>query len=120
MREQIIRKTHKIDAEGKSIGRLASTVAAVLIGKNNVHYAPNKDVGDFVEVSNIGKVKFTGKKIEKSVYKKHTGYLGGLKITPVKKVFAENSNEVLRHAVSNMLPKNTFRASRLRRLTFKK
>ena len=118
--EQIKRETIKIDATGKVLGRLATEIAVLLKGKNKPGYLPNKDTGDIVVVSNAGKMKITGKKIEQKQYYHHTGYLGGLKAKSLKMLFPENPGEVLRLAVYGMLPKNKLRAKRIKRLKFEK
>jgi len=110
------RKTHTIDAANKVLGRLATEIAILLRGKNKIDFAPNKDIGDFVVVKNIKKIKVTGKKFEKKIYYHHTGYLGGLKETPFKKLFKKDPGEVLKKAVFGMLPKNKLRAKQIKRL----
>lgn len=112
------RKTHTIDATGEVLGRLASEIAVLLRGKHKTDFAPNKDAGDFVIVKNVEKIKITGKKIEKKKYYYHSGYLGGLKEIPLKKLLSERPTEVLKRAVSGMLPKNRLRAKMIRRLKF--
>lgn len=104
--EKIKRKEHILDAKGKSLGRLASQIAILLQGKHKPIYRPYLDVGDKVIVKNIKKVKFTGKKFEQKVYKRHSGYPGGLKIIPLKDLFKKDPEKVLRLAVKRMLPKN--------------
>ena len=111
-------KTHKIDAEGKVLGRLAAKISVLLRGKNKPDFAPHKEGGDFVIVKNVGKIKFTGKKFEKKKYYRHSGYPGGLKEAPLKKVFQIRPQEVLREAVLGMLPKNKLRARMIKRLKF--
>lgn len=111
------RKTHTIDAAGKVLGRLATEIAILLRGKNKPDFVLNKDMGDFVIVKNFDKIKFTGKKFEQKIYYHHTGYLGGLKETPLKKLFEKNPAEVLKKAVFGMLPKNKLRARQIKRLT---
>jgi large subunit ribosomal protein L13 len=112
------RKTHIIDARQKSLGRLATKVAILLRGKQKADFVPNRDMGDFVVIKNIKEVKITGKKLEQKKYHRHSGYLGGLKETPMKKVFKENPGEVLKKAVYGMLPKNKLRAEQIKRLKF--
>ena len=112
-------KTHTIDAAGRSLGRLAVQIANLLRGKHKPDFVPYKDTGDFVVVENIEKVKFTGKKIEKKKYYHHSGYLGGLKEQPLKKLFKNNPQEVLRRAVFGMLPKNRLRSRIIKKLRFK-
>ncbi len=112
------RETHTIDAAGKVLGRLATQIAILLRGKHKVNFVPYKDMGDFVIVKNIAQVKFTGKKMEKKIYYHHTGYLGGLKEVPLKKLFEKDPAKVLRKAVWRMLPKNKLRAKQIKRLKF--
>ena len=109
-------KTYTIDADGKVLGRLAGEIALLLRGKHKPEFAPYKDIGDFVIVKNIGKIKLTGKKFKQKVYYRHSGYLGGLKIIPLKKIFDRNPGEVLRKAVFGMLPKNRLRDKMIKRL----
>jgi len=112
------RDIHIIDAEGKPLGRIASQIAVLLMGKHKPDFVPNQDQGDFVHVKNVEKIKLTGKKIEQKKYYRHSGYLGHLKEISVKKVMSQKPEEVLRRAVSGMLPKNRLRKQRLRRLKF--
>ncbi|MBD3359877.1 MAG: 50S ribosomal protein L13 [Candidatus Buchananbacteria bacterium] len=116
---KIDRKNHQIDATDQAIGRLATQIAALLRGKHKPNYAPQVDNGDFVVVTNIDKVRFTGKKIEQKKYYRYSGYPGGLKTTKLKKIFNESPQEVLKKAVYNMLPKNKLRQHIIKRLTFK-
>lgn len=109
-------KTHTIDATGKSLGRLAGQIALLLRGKNKTDFAPHKEMGDFVVVKNIKKIRFTGKKLEQKKYYRHSGFLGGLKKTPMEKVFKTNPGEVLKEAVFGMLPKNKLRAKQIKKL----
>ena len=96
------RETHTIDATGKVLGRMAAKIAVLLRGKDKPEFMPNQDIGDFVIVKNIDKVKITGNKMEGKIYYHHTGYMGGLKETPLKKVFDKSPAEVLRRAVFGM------------------
>ena len=116
---EIKRSTHQIDATDKPLGRLATAVAVVLRGKNKPDFQPQIDGGDFVEVVNADKIKFTGKKLERKEFITHSNYPGGLKRKKVKEVFAANPGEVLRHAVIGMLPKNKLRDSMIKRLIIK-
>jgi len=118
MKPKINRKIHKIDAEGKVAGRLASELAILLMGKNKSSYAPNVDNGDFIEVSNVDKLKFTGKKLLQKKYYHYSGYQGGLKEKKLKDVFEKSPNIVLHKAVYNMLPKNKLRKNFIKRLKF--
>jgi len=110
------RKTHTIDATGKVLGRLAAQIAILLRGKHKPDFVPYKDMGDFVVVKDVGKLKITGKKMEQKKYFRHTGYLGGVKEISLKQLFKENPAEVLRKAVFGMLPKNKLRAKQIKRL----
>ena len=113
------REIHTIDATGKVLGRLATEIAVLLRGKHKPDFVPYKDMGDFVVVKNVDKIKVTGKKIEKKKYYRHSGYLGGLKEIPLKKLFEKNPAEVLRKAVWGMLPSNKLRPEQIKRLKFK-
>lgn len=114
------RKTHTIDATGKVLGRLATEIAILLRGKHRPDFLPYKDMGDFIIVKNVDKIRLTGKKIEKKKYFRHTGYLGSLKETPLKKLFKENPDQVLKKAVFGMLPKNRLRPKQIKRLKIEK
>jgi len=112
------RKTHKIDATGKVLGRLASEIAILLQGKHKPNFDPSKDMGDFVIVKNVDKMKITGKKLEQKKYYCHSGYLGHLKEIPLEKLLSKNPAEVLKKAVMKMLPKNKLRKKMIKRLKF--
>jgi large subunit ribosomal protein L13 len=112
------RKTHTIDAADKILGRLATEVAVLLRGKNKPDFAPYKDIGDFVVIKNVEKIRVTGNKMEQKKYYRHSGYLGGLKEIPLKTLFKERPAEVFRKAVFGMLPKNKLRARQIKRLNF--
>ncbi len=114
------RETHTIDATGKILGRLASEIAVLLRGKHKPIFLPYKDIGDFVVVKNLDKLKFTGKKLEQKKYFRHSEYLGGVKIIPLKKLFRERPEEVLKKAVLRMLPPNRLRAKQIKRLKVEK
>jgi large subunit ribosomal protein L13 len=110
------RKKHTIDATGKVLGRLAAEVAVLLRGKHKPNFVHHQDLGDFVVVKNIEKIKFTGKKFKNKKYYHHSGYLGGLKEISLEKLFKKNPGRVLRMAVWGMLPKNKMRAKIIKRL----
>jgi large subunit ribosomal protein L13 len=114
----IKRKKIEIDAAGKTPGRLAARIAMILMGKAKVGYRTHVDSGDKVIVVNVKDMHFTGKKIDQKVYRHHSMHPGGLKETPAKKMMTEKPEEVLRHAVSKMLPKNKLRTARMLRLSF--
>ena len=113
---KIERKLHKINAENNSAGRLASKIAIILRGKNKPEFTPNIDCGDIVEVANIKKLKFTGKKLEQKKYYRYSGYPGGLKETKIKDLFESNPSEILKRADRDMLPPVKFRNDMLKRL----
>lgn len=113
---KIDRKLHKIDATGKAVGRLASEIAIILRGKNKPEYQPNVDNGDIVEVSNIKKLKFTGKKLEQKKYYSYSGYPGGLKEKKLKELAESNPAEILERAVREMLAPTKLRKGMMKRL----
>ncbi len=110
------RKTHTIDATGKVLGRLAAEIAILLRGKSKIDFFPYKDMGDFVAVKNVSKLKITGKKMEQKKYFRHSDYPGGVKEIPFKKIFKEKPTFTLKTAVFGMLPKNKLRAKMIKRL----
>ena len=116
---EIKRDTQTIDATGKAVGRIATQVAMMLRGKNKPTFEPHIDAGDNVVVENIGAVVFTGKKLVQKDYYHHTQYPGGIRRTPMKKIFDHDPAEVLRRAVYGMLPKNKLRDGMMKRLTIK-
>lgn len=119
MTEIIQREKHNFDAAGQVAGRLASETAILLMGKHKVDFQPNLDVGDYVEVVNVAQLKFTGKKLERGSKTKHSGFPGGLKISPLAKLFQEDPAKLFRRMVYNMLPKNKLRKEMIKRLMFK-
>jgi large subunit ribosomal protein L13 len=112
---EVERKWYVVDAEGKHLGRLATEIVRVLRGKNKPRYTPHVDVGDFVVVVNADRVAVTGRKAEQRVYRRHSGYPGGMKETSYEQMLARKPTEVLRKAVYGMMPK-----TRLARKQFKK
>ncbi len=100
------RKWYLIDAEDQILGRLATQIADILRGKNKVNFTPHVDCGDYVIVINADKVQLTGKKLDQKKYKRHSGYLGGLKETSAKEMLEKHPERVIEHAVRGMLPKN--------------
>ena len=114
--ETVERKWYVVDAEGVTLGRLATKVASVLRGKHKPTYTPNVDTGDFVIVINTDKVVLTGKKLEDKYYRYHSGYIGGLKEIPYKKLMAEKSDLAVYEAVKGMLPKNSLGRVMLKKL----
>ena len=114
--ETVERKWYVVDAAGLPLGRLATRVASVLRGKHKPTFTPNVDTGDFVIVINTDKVVLTGKKLEDKFYRYHTGYIGGLKEIPYKKLMAEKSDLAVYEAVKGMLPKNSLGRVMLKKL----
>ena len=114
--ETVERKWYVVDAAGVTLGRLATRVATVLRGKNKPTFTPNVDTGDFVIVINTDKVVLTGKKLEDKFYRYHTGYIGGLKEIPYKKLMAEMSDLAVYEAVKGMLPKNSLGRAMIKKL----
>ena len=112
---EVERKWYVVDAEGKHLGRLATEIVRVLRGKNKPQYTPHVDVGDFIVVVNADRVAVTGRKAEQRVYRRHSGYPGGMKETSYEQMLARKPTEVLRKAVYGMMPK-----TRLARKQFKK
>ncbi len=104
-REDIKRSWHVVDANGKTLGRLATAVASVLKGKNKPIYTRHVDTGDFVIVVNADKVHLTGKKLDQKTYYSHSGYPGGLKSVTAGTLMKSNPEEVIKKAVEGMLPK---------------
>lgn len=115
-KEDIKREWYLIDAKGKTLGRLASFIARILMGKGKPSYTPHLDLGDGVIVINADQIRVTGKKMENKLYRWHTGYLGGLRTFTLREMLSRNPQKVLYLAVKGMLPKNKLRASRLKRL----
>jgi len=113
------RKTYTIDANGHSVGRIATKVANLLRGKNNPDFEYNQDKGNFVIIENISKLKFTGKKLDQKKYYSYSGYPGGLKEKKMSELFEKNPNEILKKAIYKMLPKNKLRKEMIKRLSFK-
>ena len=105
-----------INAENTIVGRLAAYISKVLRGKNKNQYTPNMDVGDFVIVTNIDKIKFTGKKLKDKKYYRHTGYPGGIKITSPETLLKKKPEDILKLAVKRMLPGGVLSKKQLSKL----
>ena len=101
----IERKWYVVDAEGKTLGRLASEVAKVLRGKNKAIFTPHIDTGDYVIVINAEKIAVTGKKLDQKIYYHHSDYVGGMKETTLREKLAKKPESVIELAVKGMLPK---------------
>lgn len=114
--QTVERKWYVVDASNLPLGRLASKVASILRGKNKATFTPHTDTGDFVIVINSDKVVLTGKKLDNKFYRYHTGYIGGLKEIPYRKMIAEKSDLAVYEAVRGMLPKNSLGRQMLKKL----
>ena len=120
MKHMIDRKYHLFDAQGKVLGRLATRIATILIGKDKVTYAPHIDGGDFVVIINADGIEVTGNKPTKKIYHRFSGYPGGITSIAFQDQMKKDSRKVLWQAVYNMLPKNKLRGRMLRRLRINK
>jgi large subunit ribosomal protein L13 len=107
---------HVIDAAGQTLGRLSTRVAAMLQGKHKPEYSPHLDMGDFIVVINASQVKVTGNKLDNKIYYRHTGYMGGLKETPLRDMLQKHPERVIEKAVKGMLPRNKISRHVLRHL----
>ncbi|MFZ1204313.1 MAG: 50S ribosomal protein L13 [Candidatus Acidiferrales bacterium] len=105
-----------VDAEGQVLGRLATRIARLLIGKDKASFTPSLDCGDHVVVINAELVRLTGNKIDQKIYRHHSGYPGGFKEIPIRRMLEKRPEEVIREAVLGMLPKNKLRARRAKKL----
>lgn len=113
---EIDRKWYIIDAEGKVLGRLATEIATILSGKNKAIYTPHVDTGDFVILLNADKIKLTGKKLDQKHYTYHTGYPGGLKQVPYRRLMADKPGKAIELAVKGMLPKSSLGRNMIKKL----
>ncbi|MGQ9609981.1 MAG: 50S ribosomal protein L13 [bacterium] len=104
--KDIEKKWYVVDAEGKTLGRLTSRIAAILRGKHKPTYTPHLDMGDNVIVINAEKIRVTGRKLEQKKYYRHTGYPGGLKVTSLSDMIRTKPEKVISMAVKGMLPHN--------------
>ena len=114
--QNVERNWYVVDADGMTLGRLASQVAAILRGKNKPTFTPHVDTGDHVIVINAAKVVLTGKKLDQKVYYHHSGFAGGLKETKYRKLMAEQPEFAVKHAVVGMLPKGPLGRQMARKL----
>ena len=103
--DKIERKWYVVDADGCTLGRLASGVASVLRGKNKPQFTPHVDTGDYEIIVNADKIKVTGKKLEQKIYYNHSDYVGGMRETTLKEMLAKKPERVIELAVKGMLPK---------------
>ena len=113
---KIERKWYVVDAEGQTLGRLASEVAKVLRGKNKPVFTPHIDTGDYVIVVNAEKIAVTGKKLDQKIYYHHSEYVGGMKETTLREMMAKKPEKVIELAVKGMLPKGPLGRSMITKL----
>lgn len=113
---EVERAWYVIDAEGKTLGRLATEIAKLLRGKHKAIYTPSVDTGDYVIVVNAEKVVLTGKKLDQKLYRHHSQYPGGLKEVPYRNLFQQKPTQPLYLAVKGMLPKNSLGRQMLKKL----
>lgn len=111
--KEVKRNWHLIDAKDQVLGRLATQVAALLMGKLKVNYSPHIESGDYVVVVNAEKVALTGKKPQQKLYRGHSGYPGGFKEVTFEKMLKEHPERIIEHAVSGMLPDNRLKKARM-------
>ena len=114
--DKIERKWYVVDAEGATLGRLASEIAKVLRGKNKPEYTPHIDTGDYVIVVNAEKVKVTGKKLQQKIYYNHSDYVGGMRETTLAERLAKKPEKVIELAVKGMLPKGPMGRDMIKKL----
>ena len=113
---EVTREWYLVDAEGKTLGRLATQIADTLRGKRKPQFTPHVDTGDFVIVVNAEKIHVTGQKLDQKVYYHHSGYPGGLRTRTLREQLERRPTEVIRKAVKGMLPKNKLAAAQLGKL----
>ena len=113
---EIKREHHEIDASGQVLGKLASEVAVLLMGKHKPIFSRHIDTGDFVTVTNARKIRVTGNKLQQKMYYRHSGYPGGLKVINLNDMLQKHPERVIEYAVKGMLPDNKLRARMMRRL----
>ena len=113
---EVKREWYIVDAEGKTLGRLATEIAKILMGKHKVFWSPDQDLGDFVIVINAEKVRVTGKKAKQKLYRWHSNYPGGFKERPFEWMIQHNPEKVIKLAVKRMLPKNKLGHKMMKRL----
>jgi large subunit ribosomal protein L13 len=114
--KDIKRNWHYIDLKSQVLGRAATKIASLLIGKDKPYFVPHLDCGDYVVAVNADKISVTGKKRKQKMYYRHSGYPGGFKQIPFERMMAKDSRKVIELAVRGMLPKNKLRDRRMRRL----
>ena len=114
--KDIVREWYVVDAEGQTLGRLASQIASILRGKNKPYFVPHLDTGDFVIVVNAGGIQVTGNKMDQKVYTRYTGWPGGLRTATLRERMAKHPEEVVRGAVKGMLPRGPLGRQMIRKL----
>jgi large subunit ribosomal protein L13 len=114
--QNVHKKWYVVDAENKVLGRLATQIAVRLRGKHKPIYTPHADTGDFIVVVNAKKVAVTGAKLDRKMYYRHSGYVGGLKQLSARKLLEKKPEDVIRYAVKRMLPKNSLGRRQLKKL----
>ncbi|MEK7565455.1 MAG: 50S ribosomal protein L13 [Patescibacteria group bacterium] len=112
-------ESHTLDADGQILGRLATKIASLLVGKSKSYFVRHLDCGDFVIINNAAKVKVTGKKETDKLYTHYSGYPGGLKTKTLRMIRKEKPTAIIHHAVSGMLPNNKLKKFWMERLTIK-
>ena len=113
---EIDRRWYVVDAEGQTLGRLATRIADTLRGKNKAQYTPHVDTGDFVVVVNAEKIAVTGQKLDQKLYHRHSGFPGGLRTRTLREQLERRPTEVLRKAVKGMLPRNRLARTQITKL----
>ena len=113
---EVQRKWYLVDAEGKTLGRLATEIATILRGKHKPTFTPNIDTGDHVIVLNVKDVILTGNKMDQKIYRHHSGYIGGMKETPARVMLEKNPEKAMTLAIKGMLPHNSLGRAQLKKL----
>jgi len=113
--QEVNRNWHLIDAKGEIVGRLATKISQILMGKNKVSFSKHMDMGDYVVLLNSEKIKFSGRKEDKKLYRSHSGYPGGFKEITAKLLREKHPERIILKAVSGMLPENRLKKERLKR-----
>jgi large subunit ribosomal protein L13 len=113
---EVQQRWYLVDAEGQTLGRLATRIADTLRGKTKAEYTPHVDTGDFVVVINAEKIAVTGKKLDEKLYRRHSGYPGGLRERTLREQLERRPEQVLRLAVKGMLPRNRLARAQINKL----
>jgi large subunit ribosomal protein L13 len=113
---QVLREWYLVDAEGKTLGRLASRISAYLRGKHKPEFTPHVDTGDYIIVVNAKKIKVTGNKAKKKLYHSHSGYPGGIRTVPFERLIRNLPKKPIQFAVKGMLPKGSLGRSMFKKL----